>query len=364
MLPQNQTGERLLPFAPGEELTLSRANVFLLGKSAGIFAELIAPSVASFLMAKSPWIPLLTGLATLTFGTSLIMLIPETLNLRPSETREPNPDSSSQHSSSSKGDKLDFFSKAKIRVANAFRRLYEATTVLHSLPILLLLITFLTEPVGRQSMDLSLRYISKRFSWELRQTGFLLSLRAFVNITLLLGILPGLSFYLTERLHFSSKSKDLSLARYSATFLVIGALVFATSPTIGLTIIGLVIYTLGGGFAALTRALITTLVDKEHIGRLYAAIAVLETITYLAAGPSIAGLYAAGLKLKGPWLALPYYGLTLVCFFAGLGVWCFGFLTRKQEEEMPYGDEDRDTLVGNTVFLEGDTAETGIINVI
>jgi MFS family permease len=131
-------------------------------------------------------------------------------------------------------------------------------------------------------------------------------------------------------------------------------LIFAASPTIGLALFGLVIYTLGGGFAPLTRALITTLVDKEHIARLYAAIAVVEVTTALAAGPSIATLYAAGLKLKGPWLALPYYALTIICFLAGLGVWCFGFLTRKQEE-IPYGDEDRDTMVGNTVFLEGDT---------
>lgn len=305
-------------------------------------------------MAKSPWIPLTLGLGTLIFGTSLIVLIPETLHLHASEAADLTPDSSSERSSSSKQGRSNFFMTAKIQISDAFRRIYESTAILHSLPILLLLITFITEPVGRQSIDLSLRYISKRFSWELRETAFLQTLCAFVNIILLLAILPGLSIYLTEHLHFSSKAKDLSLARYSVTMLVIGALIFAASPTIGLALFGLVIYTLGGGFAPLTRALITTLVDKEHIARLYAAIAVVEVTTALAAGPSIATLYAAGLKLKGPWLALPYYALTIICFLAGLGVWCFGFLTRKQEE-IPYGDEDRDTMVGNTVFLEGDT---------
>lgn len=146
--------------------------------------------------------------------------------------------------------------------------------------------------------------------------------------------------------------------------LVIGALIFAASPTIGLTIFGLIIYTLGEGFVALTRALITTLVDKEHIARLYAAIAVVEVTSALAAGPALAALWAVGLKYKGPWIGLPYYAIAIICFIAGLGVWCFGFLTRKQEEEMPYGDEDRDDVVGNTVFLEGDTAETGLINLV
>jgi hypothetical protein len=221
----------------------------------------------------------------------------------------------------------------------------------------------MVEPVGRQSMELSLRYISKRFSWPLRQTGFLLSLRAFVNFVLLLGILPAWPFYLTERLHFSAKTKDLTLARYSAVMLLVGASVFAASPTVGLTIIGSVIFTLGGGFVALTRSLITTLVDKEHIARLYAAIAIVEILSSLAAGPSIAALYAAGLKLKGPWLTLSFYVLASLCFVSGLGVWCLGLL-RKPQEEMPYGDEDRDTIIGNTVFLETDPTEAGIINTV
>jgi len=337
-----------------------RASVFLLGKGAGILAELIAPSVASFLMAKSPWIPLLVGLSTLVFGTGLILLIPETLNRRVSADGL-IPDSSFKHSAARK-DKSSIFSATKDQIIDAFKRVYEATTVLHSLPILLLLITFIADPVSGFALDLSLRYISKRFGWELRQTAFLLSLRAFISLALLLAILPGWSFYLTERLHFSSKAKDLSLARYSATLLVIGALIFATSPTIGLTITGLVIYTLGGGFGSLSRALITTMVDKEHIGRLYSAIAVVEIVTNLAAGPSMAGLYAVGLKLKGPWLALPFYALTLTVFMAGLGVWCFGYLMRRPKgEEMPFGDEDRDSIVRNTVFLVEDNLPVGMV---
>ena len=334
--------------------------MFLLGKLAGVIAEVIAPAVASFLMAKSPWIPFMLGISLLAFGTSLVVFIPETGRRKSAE--ELNRDSASEHGSSLQ-EKFDFFTTIKLRISNGLKQLYEASKVLHSLPILLLLITFLTDPVGKQSLDLSLRYISKRFSWALRETGFLLSLRAIVNIILLLVILPSVSYYLTERLHLSSKAKDLALARYSAVMLFIGALTFAVSSTVGLTVFGLVIYTLGGGFCSLTRSLITTFVDKEHVARLYAAIAVVEVVTALAAGPSLAALYAAGLKLKGPWLALPYYVLTVVCFMGGLGVWCFGLLEPKPEE-MPYGDEDRDTIFGDSVFLHEDTAETGIINTV
>ncbi len=70
----------------------------------------------------------------------------------------------------------------------------------------------------------------------------------------------------------------------------------AGSPNIELTVFGFMVWTLGTGFTSLTRSIITTLVDQQHIGRLYAAIAVVETIGALAAGPILQTLYTWGLK--------------------------------------------------------------------
>lgn len=67
----------------------NRTNVFFLGVSAGLVAELIAPSIAALLMKTSNWIPLLLGTFTLVFGTLLILLIPETLHMRP-RPRDPS----------------------------------------------------------------------------------------------------------------------------------------------------------------------------------------------------------------------------------------------------------------------------------
>jgi MFS family permease len=339
--------------------------MFLFGASAVFVAELIAPSLTAFLMARTPWIPLIGGLGVIALGVIPALFISETLHLRPSaknRTGEVATESDSEGSIHSRKS-TNFFSLLKIQATDALKRIRESTSVLHSLPVLLLLVPFITSPFGRQSTDLSLRFISKRFSWKLSQTNLILTLRAVVNLVLLLAILPGTSYYLTERLHFSSKEKDLSLARVSAILPVIGSLLVGLSPNIVLTISGLVIITLGTGFISLVRALITTLVDKEHVGRLYAAIAVVETTTALLAGPTVAGLYSLALKLKGPWIGLPFFGIAAICFIGGLAVWCFGFL-KKPQEEMPYGDEDRETLVGETMFLEGDTVDEGFINLI
>jgi len=354
-------------YAIGSDVTTdaNRATMFLFGASAVFLAELIAPSLTAFLMASSPWIPLVSGLGVIALGVIPALFISETLHLRPSAkdlTEEVAPESDSSrsiHSRKSTG----FFSLLKSQATDALKRIRESTSVLHSLPVLLLLVPFITTPFGPQSTELSLRFISKRFSWNLAQTNLILSLRAVVNLILLLAILPGTSYYLTEHLHFSSKEKDLHLGRVSAILLVIGSLLVGWSPNIVLTISGLVVTTLGTGFVSLVRALITTLVDKEHVGRLYAAIAVVETTTALLAGPTVAGLYSLALKLKGWWIGLPFFGIATIYLMGGLAIWCFGFL-KKTQEEMPHGDEERETLVGETLFLEGDTADEGFISLI
>lgn len=74
--------------------------------------------------------------------------------------------------------------------------LKSSTVVLHSPPVVILLLTFLALPFGSTSFDLSIRYISKRFNWKLREVAFLLSLLTFVNLVLVAALIPLLSNYL------------------------------------------------------------------------------------------------------------------------------------------------------------------------
>ena len=279
--------------------------------------------------------------------------IPETFHLRPKLTS----DASSERSWPSK-ERSSFLTLVKSHTADGLKRVLESVVVLNSLPIILLLVSFTIGPFDLQGIALSLRYISKRFSWKFSTTAFLLSLRSFVKLVLLAAILPGLSYLVTERLHVSAKRKDLLIARMSAIFLFVGWLVIATSPNIGLTIGGLVIMTLGAGFDSFLRSLITTLVDKEHVARLYSAIAVVEISSSLVASPVVATLYSVGLKWKGPWIALPFYGLTVICFIGGLGVWIFGFL-KPAHVQVPYEDEEQVAPVGDGLVLTSEPVDAG-----
>jgi hypothetical protein len=330
-----------------------------------LLAEMIAPSLASFLMAKSPWIPMIIGVSGFILAPALLIFVPETLHmrLRENESATLTPDGASERSISiNEVDKPGFFGTIKSQATNSLKEVYGSLSVLRSLPILLLLIPFLMQSFNRQSVDLSVRYISNRFHWKLRQAGFLLSMRAFVNFALLLALLPGLSWYLIKRLHLSSAEKDLVLARSSAIVLVVGALLIGISPTITGTIFGMAIFTLGTGTVALTRSLITSLVKQEHVGRLYAAIGLVETCGGLAAGPTLAALYTLGLQLQGPWVGLPFFAVALICFIGAIGIWSFGCLTRKHpRDRMPSGEDEEDE---NALLVIPDLAEGGAINVV
>ncbi|KUJ11846.1 MFS general substrate transporter [Mollisia scopiformis] len=350
----------------------NRANVFLLGASAGMVAEVIAPSVSAWLMKSSNWISMIIGVSILTFGTLLIFLIPETLHMRPRASNPshltPSPSNPDLQSDSPDSKKTSIMTAIKTEFATSLRSLSSSLQILSSTPIIILLCTFTVQPFTRQSVDLSLRYVSTRFHIPLRLSSLLLSLRAGVNILLLLAILPLLSYVLTKRFSFTSPRKDLFLARLSILFLTFGILIIAASPTLPLTIIGMSIFTLGTGYIALIRSLITTLVHQQHIAQLYAQVAVVETVGALVSGPSLAKLYMVGLKMKGPWVGLPFFGVGVICLLGAVGVWAAGCVMGRRGWEKDRGEGESGEESEDAVLLgvegEVDVPDAGAINIV
>jgi hypothetical protein len=105
--------------------------------------EFVSPSVVSFLMLCSLWIPILLGVRTLIIGSFPLVFVPETLHRKPVDRSiEPVP----ELSDSSSGSltmllmKHSVFSKLKKNFDNTWDTLYIYT----SMPLLLLLATSLT----------------------------------------------------------------------------------------------------------------------------------------------------------------------------------------------------------------------------
>jgi MFS family permease len=104
------------------------------------------------------------------------------------------------------------------------------------------------------------------------------------------------------------------------------------APVPTLLICGLVILSLGSAFLITARSLATSLVPPDHVGTLYSAIAISQSLGILVAGPLFAYLFRIGLHLGGAWLGLPFLQAGLLYVIATVAIWCIR-VPRAAEDE-------------------------------
>ncbi|KAF4343720.1 major facilitator superfamily transporter [Fusarium beomiforme] len=293
-----------------------RSTVFFYRFCTDLVADLIVPPITSMLMHKNTWIPLLLAVAFQALSVILALGLPETLPVAdPKRAGEDVDDISSAATSS---DQAEASSKRGGKWRSWFTRTKVSFDfVIKDRVLSAFLFTFLISKVGRQAANMLFQYVSKRYGWTLAQAGFLISLRAGVNIALFTVILPFIATYML--VSWSPTSRDLWIGRASIILLVLGSFILFLSETAVGMIIGLVISTLGSGFAPTMRSLTTSLVESRHpnatsdIGRLYALISVAEGTGSLVAGPGMALAFRLGMSWGQVWLGLPF-GLAALLF--------------------------------------------------
>lgn len=118
-------------------------------------------------------------------------------------------------------------------------------------------------------------------------------------------LLPGASWAL-GRAGYTPLRRDLTLARVSIVFILIGMTIIALGPVSVICIIGLLIYSLGSGFPALFRGLVCAIVEPHTLGTLNTAIAMTENIMGLVSSPTLGWLLYQGFQLGGPWMGLSF----------------------------------------------------------
>lgn len=292
--------------------------------------------VASKLMTVfSPWTPLLIAYVLIPLGGSVMIFIPETLQSKPNELKDTAPEETT------------LMSSIKFRLREAFAHGAKYLTMLKSVSLVLVILTYLIHfpgVLGRSQFFV--QYFSKRFDWNLAQTGYLLALRGTVSILMLLVTLPVISkLLLSPSFRMTVARKDLALAQFSVLAIAIGSLLMGGSnvPTV---VSGVVIVTLGDGLSPLCRSLATSFVDSQHTSSLYVLIGVVETIGMIYAGPALAWLFTIGMKLNGLWLGLPYFWLASIAALTMIGL-CFVRLPAgapKLDETEAIIDEDESIL--------------------
>ncbi|SCV28780.1 uncharacterized protein FFB14_01998 [Fusarium fujikuroi] len=286
-----------------------RSTVFFYRFCTDLVADLIVPPIASMLMNKNTWIPLLLAVAFQGLSVILALGLPETLPVV--DSKRAGEDTNGISSDYTISEQAEIPSKNGSAWGGWLTRNKDSFDfVIKDRALSALVFTFLISKVGRQAANMLFQYVSKRYGWTLAQAGFLISLRAGVNIALFTVILPLIATYALAS--WSATSRDLWIGKASIILLILGSfIIFLSETSVGM-IIGLVICTLGSGFAPTMRSLATSLVESRHpnatsdIGRLYALISVAEGIGSLVAGPGMALAFRMGMSWGQAWLGLPF----------------------------------------------------------
>lgn len=116
----------------------------------------------------------------------------------------------------------------------------------------------------------------------------------------------------------SAPGRDLLISRFSVGFFTLGSLAISVAPVVALAAMGIAIFALGSGFTPAARSLVTTFCHQDEAGLLYSALAIMQSIGGLVAGPLLATTFRWGLSLGKEWTGLP--------FAAVAGLFACGFL--------------------------------------
>ncbi|KAF7136825.1 hypothetical protein CNMCM5793_006343 [Aspergillus hiratsukae] len=286
----------------------NRANIFFIIYAVTQISEIVASPLSAWLMSWTSWLPYFLGVFFMLCGLSASICVPETL-----------PKSNNLSETGSEDDEADDDARRTVlhrlkAVLNHARHqiMHHSRFIFAERNIICISIAFLTATVAIQSLTIMLQYVSKRFSWsmakvqshppllapaDLKQASFLISLKATMNLSALLLILPTLSKALDRFL--PPIRRDLRIALGSVLTIAAGhaLMALAASPTVFAA--GLSISSLGGGFFPALRSVATTLVDEAEIGLLGTTIALTQGIGAIIAGPLMAGTFRFNIRMHG-----------------------------------------------------------------
>lgn len=283
-------------------------------------------------METNPWTPLSFGIGLQLLMIPIALALPETLGAyKPSEdtldvhgVEAPDP---------SPVQKPPLFTMSVIDPLPAYRSLLTTTIrqsafLVHTPRLLLLTFTLYPALLGSESADsLVLQYLSTRYRITIARATYILSLSAVFSILVLLVVLPRLSNIILKYYNRSqpqpynlildedrsrhqapgpadsqstiSRKKDVLLTRLSLPLLALGSILLGLSPSLPLFVVSLFVSSLGSGAAHALRAVLTTYVKPNEVGRLYTALGLVETVCLMAWAPTVAWLYGLGVRLAG-----------------------------------------------------------------
>jgi MFS family permease len=281
----------------------------------------LAVPLAWYFVRFSLWLPMLLGFGCILSSTLLTLLIPETLDRQ----KEHDPARETLLDGNQDGNNHDIpVHKAlpKTLITHLVQFLHQLQFVFASPLLTILAVTFFANSLGRSVLMLLLQFASNRFDITLSEASLLMPLSATLNFAVLVIILPWIhSHPINNHDIHDAATKDLNIARASIILLVLGLVGIALSPHIAVLALAITVYALGAGYSGASRSLVTSFVDRDQVGRLYAVLAMLDTAGTVVSGPALSKLFGWGLALGGLWSGMPFFFVALLFGLVGVVIW-------------------------------------------
>ncbi|KAJ5196633.1 hypothetical protein N7449_007112 [Penicillium cf. viridicatum] len=273
---------------------MHRSTALFRLNSAVILAEILATPISAYLMTSSLMLPFLLGVGLIILGTIPVLFLPETLeDIKVKQSIPENSDQETeQNTENERPEQQRIKKEVRQEITRQFRKFTESTRFIwsDSNVCIMILVSFVTV-IGPKSTNLLLQYVSKKFDWSFARSSLLISLR------------------------------DHVMSKWSGVLSIIGFAVIFLAPTPAILITDQIILSIGSSFLITTRSLATALVLPDHVGTLYSAIAIAQSVDVLIAGPLFASLFRLGMHLGGAWMGLPFLQASLFFTLAVTAIW-------------------------------------------
>ncbi|KAE9362765.1 MFS general substrate transporter [Stipitochalara longipes BDJ] len=307
-----------------------RAAIFFRFGAAALISTVVGIPFSWYLMKKNLWVTMWISIGFVVFGASLALFLPETLerakvaDFAPEIISEEETEQAEERPTSSHQKSL------KRKLAKLFDRVQGSHFIFESPMLFGLSIVFLLQRLSGNILNLMVQLASERFHWGLGDASFIIPIYSIAVFLVLIIALPSVYHVLSTRFRMSSMRKDLIVARGSQLTFILGSLGIALGFVPALFIAGTIVFACGAGFPAAARSLITSLVHPDEVSRLYAFLAVIETIGQLIYGLLLSKAFGWGLNLGGLWSGMAFLACALLFAVVGSPIW----LVREPTPEM------------------------------
>jgi MFS family permease len=249
-------------------------------------------------------VPIVAGYALGLLSCLLTIVVPETLPA--SNNTESSIGNADAQSDSQSKNFLKFPWRA--RMASAAKSHVTSLGFVSKSPNLVaLLAAVLIDSFNGSVPYFVVQYTSTKFAAPISEAGLLITIKAIITMVVYLTLVPVVGQrLLQDKWGLDARARDLWLARLTITCAPVGFFIIVIAPNFVVAGVGLIFTALATGCVNLIRSVATDMIEKDQVSQLYGLLNAIQTTGGLISGPLLAELFAAGLRLGGAWVALPF----------------------------------------------------------